>query len=164
MLPVVADLLATVARVERAFAAIPPASAAAVPAPGKWSPAQILGHLIDSASNNHQRFVRCRSQQDLVFAGYQQDEWVAAGDYANAPWPELVSLWASFNRQLGRTIATIPAAVRQRVHTRHNLDELAWQTVAPGQPVTLDWFIADYVGHLRHHLRQIDELVGTSTG
>ncbi|MEO8580489.1 MAG: DinB family protein [Gemmatimonadales bacterium] len=46
------------------------------PKPGKWSPSEIIGHLIDSASNNHQRFVRARFQDDLVFPGYEQDAWV----------------------------------------------------------------------------------------
>ena len=39
------------------------------PQPGKWCPREIIGHLIDSASNNHQRFVRALFQDDLVFPG-----------------------------------------------------------------------------------------------
>ena len=42
----------------------------------KWSPREIVGHLIDSAANNHQRFVRAQFTDDLVFSGYQQAEWV----------------------------------------------------------------------------------------
>ena len=53
--------------------------------PGKWSPREIIGHLIDSASNNHQRFVRALFQDDLVFPGYDQDAWVAAQAYRDAP-------------------------------------------------------------------------------
>jgi hypothetical protein len=30
------------------------------PAPDKWSKKEILGHLIDSAANNHQRFIRAQ--------------------------------------------------------------------------------------------------------
>ena len=45
-------------------------------APGKWSKKEIVGHLIDSAANNHGRFVRAQLQDDLVFAGYDQDAWV----------------------------------------------------------------------------------------
>jgi hypothetical protein len=41
---------------------------------------------------------------------------------------------------------------RQRV--RHNLHELAWQTVPASEPATLDYFMRDYVGHLKHHLAQ----------
>jgi hypothetical protein len=47
------------------------------PAPGKWCPREVIGHLIDSASNNHQRFVRAQFQDDLVFSGYEQDAWVS---------------------------------------------------------------------------------------
>ncbi|HLQ38588.1 MAG TPA: DinB family protein [Planctomycetota bacterium] len=162
--PAAAELSATVANAASAFAGIPEPAASRVPGKDKWSPKQVLGHLIDSAANNHQRFVRARWQDDLMFHGYDQDDWVAAGDYAKASWTELVTLWAALNRQLARVVATLPAAVRTRVHTRHNLHELAWQTVAVGAPVTLDWFLADYVGHLRHHLRQIDALLGTRTG
>src|SRR5215218_8657132 len=56
------------------------------PAPGKWSPREIIGHLIDSASNNHQRFVRMRARDDLVVEGYQQEDWVAVQRYQDAPW------------------------------------------------------------------------------
>jgi hypothetical protein len=30
------------------------------PAPGKWSKKEIPGHLVDSANNNHQRFLRAQ--------------------------------------------------------------------------------------------------------
>ena len=125
------------------------------PAPGKWSPREIIGHLVDSASNNHQRFVRAMWQDDLVFPGYAQDEWVAVQDYQHAPWNELVTFWETFNRHIARVMAAIPEPVRTRVHTRHNLDERAWRTVPASEPTTLDYFMDDYVGHLEHHLRQI---------
>ncbi len=56
------------------------------PAPGKWSPKEIIGHLIDSASNNHQRFVRAQFQDHLIFPGYNQEAWVEAQDYQNSQW------------------------------------------------------------------------------
>lgn len=122
---------------------------------GKWSPREELGHLVDSASNNHQRFVRAMFQDDLVFAGYAQDAWVAAQDYRHAPWPEVVTLWAAFNRHLARLMACVPAAERERPRARHNLHEIAWRTVPPDRPATLAYFMADYIGHLEHHLRNI---------
>ena len=125
------------------------------PAPGKWSPREVIGHLVDSASNNHQRFVRAAWQEDLVFPGYAQDAWVDLQRYASAPWSELLDLWASFNRQLARVMAAIPEEVRRREHTRHNLDEIAWRVVPRSTPATLDYFMNDYVGHLEHHLRQV---------
>jgi len=127
------------------------------PSPGKWSPREIIGHLIDSASNNHQRFVRAIFQEDLVFPGYTQDEWVAAQRYQDAAWTELVTLWASYNRHLSRVMTAMPEEVRQKLRRRHNLHEIAFHTVPPDTPATLDYFMADYVQHLRHHLRQIFE-------
>jgi uncharacterized glyoxalase superfamily protein PhnB len=125
------------------------------PAPGKWSPREVLGHLVDSASNNHQRFVRAAAQDDLVFPGYEQERWVELQRYQEAPWGELVALWAAFNRQLARVMAAIPAGVRTRPRPRHNLDEIAWRAVPRTEPATLDYFMADYVAHLEHHLRQV---------
>ncbi|MDP9206345.1 MAG: DinB family protein [Gemmatimonadota bacterium] len=125
------------------------------PAPGKWSPREIIGHLIDSASNNHQRFVRARFQEDLVFPGYDQDAWVAAQQYQETPWDELLALWRAFNLHIARVMEATPADQRVRQRERHNLDELAWKTVPRDKPATLDYFMADYVAHLQHHLRQI---------
>ncbi len=124
-------------------------------AAGKWTPREILGHLIDSASNNHQRFVRAQFKDDLVFPGYDQDAWVEVQAYEKAPWPELVDLWRSFNLHLAHVMANIPEQVRFRRVTDHNLDKIAWMTVPADQPATLDYFMADYVDHLEHHLHQI---------
>ena len=125
------------------------------PAPGKWSPREIVGHLIDSASNNHQRFVRALWQDDLMFNGYAQDEWVAAQQYQQAAWPELVALWGHFNRHLARVMIAVPPEIRDRRHRRHNLHQLAWRPVPENEAATLDYFMRDYVGHLEHHVRQI---------
>jgi len=132
------------------------------PAPGKWSPREIIGHLIDSASNNHQRFVRASFQDDLVFAGYDQDRWVALQQYHEARWEDLLTLWASFNRHLARVMAATSTEVRRREHRSHNFDRIAMRPVAAGSPATLEYFMEDYVVHLHHHLRQI--LDATSAG
>lgn len=150
-----ARLEAVVAAAAPRLAAIADEASAARPAPGKWAPREVVGHLVDSASNNHQRFVRARDQDDLVFPGYAQEAWVDAQQYREAPWRELVELWALFNRHLARVMAATPAAVRERRHARHNLDQIAWRTVPADEPATLDYFMADYVGHLEHHLRQV---------
>ena len=151
----VTDLQSTVERSTPALLTLSEADSARRPAPGKWSPREVLGHLIDSASNNHQRFVRAQFQDDLVFPGYEQDAWVRVQQYQESPWPDLVALWRAFNLHLVRVMALVPEPVRTRVHYRHNLGALAWQTVAPEQPTTLDYFMGDYVNHVKHHLRQI---------
>ncbi len=125
------------------------------PVPGKWSPREVIGHMIDSASNNHQRFVRAQFQNDLVLVGYDQDAWVALQKYQDEPWEDLVALWRAFNVHLAHVMESIPASVRQREHGRHNLHEINWKPVPADQPATLDHLMEDYVGHLKHHLRQI---------
>jgi len=124
-------------------------------APDKWSPKQIVGHLIDSAANNHQRFVRAQFTNDLVFSGYQQEDWVNVQRYNDEPWPQLVDLWASYNLHLVHLISVIPTETLTRPRTNHNLDQIAWQAVSRNQPTTLDYFVRDYVGHMHNHLRQI---------
>jgi ADP-ribose pyrophosphatase YjhB (NUDIX family) len=151
----VARLRAVVDAAERALAGVSDAASARRPAPGKWSPREVVGHLVDSAANNHGRFVRAQLQDDLVFPGYAQDAWVEVQGYASAPWRELVALWAAYNRHLARVMARVPEAARVRPRARHNLHELAWRPVPAHEPATLDYFMADYVGHLEHHLRQV---------
>jgi hypothetical protein len=145
---------ATAARLRR----VPDADAARPPAPGKWSAKQVIGHLIDSVSHNHLRFVRARWQDDLVFVPYDQDAWVSAQAYESATWPELVDLWVSYNAHLARVMRLVPDDVRLRPHTRHNLDDLAWKAVPRDQVATLDYFMRDYVGHLQHHVQQLEAL------
>jgi len=152
------DLEDTVARMAERLRAVSEAEAMRRPSPGKWSAKEIIGHLIDSASNNHQRFVRARWQEDMIFLGYQQDEWVASQEYQGAPWGELIELWASFNRHIARVMRATPEAARMKAHRRHNLDQLAWTPLPPEKPATLDYFMRDYVGHLHHHMKQIEGL------
>ncbi len=132
--------------------------AARRPSADAWSAKEIIGHLIDSASNNHQRFVRARWQDDLVFPGYEQNGWVGAQRYQDADWDELVDLWALYNRHLARVMEAVPDDVRLRIHTKHNLHERAFTRVPADLPTTLDYFMRDYVAHLEHHLRQLDAL------
>ena len=129
--------------------------AAQAPAPGKWSPKQIIGHLIDSASNNHQRFMRAQFTDDLVFQGYQQEEWVELQDYAAADWSNLVQLWYHFNWQIARVIANVPDKKRHQLRAKHNLHQIAMYRIPADQPATLEYFMLDYVKHLEGHIRQI---------
>jgi len=123
--------------------------------PEKWSAKEIVGHLIDSAANNHQRFVRAQFTDDLIFPGYEQAEWVRTQRYGDRPWVQLVALWRQYNLHLAHIMSAIPAEVRTKSRTRHNLHQLAWRTVPESEPVTLEYFMRDYVGHLQHHLDQI---------
>jgi len=155
MKQVAEELRRTVDREAQRLFAIPAARARAPVAPGKWSPQEIIGHLVDSASNNHGRFVRAQLMDDLVFPGYEQEAWVRLQDYAAADWVALVSLWRSYNFHIAHIVERIPQSVSTRQRARHNLDEIAWKTVPRTQPATLEYFIRDYVAHLEHHLAQI---------
>ena len=122
---------------------------------GKWVPREVIGHLVDSAANNHQRFVRSQFTDDLVFVGYQQEDWVRSQRYRDEPWSQLVNLWRYYNLHLLHIMAGVPETSRTKLRQRHNLDQIAWETVKESEPVTLDFFMRDYVGHLKHHLSQI---------
>ena len=120
-----------------------------------WAPIEILGHLVDSATNNHQRFVRAQFTDDLVFPGYDQDRWVGAQKYRDESWPDLIQLWSAYNLHLLHLVSVIPADVLTRRREKHSLDQIAFELVPPDKPSTLEYLIRDYVDHLRHHLKQI---------
>ena len=137
-----------------ALLALSEEAAGRVPGPGKWSPREVIGHLVDSAANNHQRFVRGQLQDDLVFLGYAQDDWVRVQHYGDAPWADLVALWRLYNLHLARVMELTPADRRMSPRARHNIQEIGF--AAPIEATaTLDGIMLDYVEHLLHHLRQL---------
>ena len=76
---------------------------------GKWGRKEILGHLIDSAANNHQRFVRAQLTSSFVGPGYDQQTWVSLHRYRERPWADLVALWVALNRHVAAVIERVPA-------------------------------------------------------
>ena len=114
------------------------------PKSGKWCKKEILGHLIDSASNNHQRFVRAALAGSLTFPGYQQAELVELERPRKVPWKLLVEFWVSYNRYLAHVIAVLP-------------EDAASVTcnIGDNPPCTLLYIADDYVAHIKHHLNQI---------
>jgi hypothetical protein len=161
--PVWTELRAALERATPQLLAIPEQVAARRPAPDKWSCKEVIGHLIDSASNNHGRFVRAQLKDELVFEGYDQDAWMRVQRYQERAWPELVSLWRDLNLQVAHVMQTMPAHERLRTRARHNLHEIAWKTVPASEPTTLEYFLRDYVGHLEHHLRQASATARAAT-
>lgn len=110
-----------------------------------WSKKQILGHLIDSAANNHQRFVRLQFETNLILPGYQQNNWVASQRYQDRSWAELVELWRAYNLHLAHVVAHLNPAKLGNV----------WKFTEGD--LTLQEIATDYPRHMRHHLQQISE-------
>src|SRR5687767_2520902 len=108
------DFTRTVEEAAARLLSLSEAEAAERPAEGKWSAKETIGHLIDSASNNHQRFVRAQFQKEFVFPGYAQGNWVRVQAYDKAPWPLLVHLWRSYNLYLAHLMSHTPEGVRLR--------------------------------------------------
>lgn len=123
--------------------------------PGKWSAREVVGHLIDSAINNHRRFVNGQLADKLVFSGYDQDKWVALQQYQDEAWHNLIALWKSLNLHIVHVVEQIPPAALAKPHSVHNFDKIAWKTVDKETPVTLEYLIRDYLAHMQHHLNQI---------
>ena len=115
-------------------------------APDDWSRVEILGHLIDSAANNHQRFVRAQEADALTFPGYNQNHWVTSQAYQDADWQHLVALWSHLNLHLADVIARIPPS-----------NYSVPCTIGGNPAVPLETIIVGYRDHLHHHIAQIRE-------
>jgi DinB superfamily len=134
----------TVARTRRELARFTDAEAGSTAIAGGWSRKQVLGHLIDSAANNHQRFVRALLQEELRWPGYDQAGCVRVQHFQDASWSNLSELWASFNLLLAHVLANVPDA--------------KWKTpciIGDGPSMTLEELAEDYLVHVEHHLQQI---------
>ena len=112
---------------------------------GKWLRKEILGHLIDSAANNHQRFVRAQLTSPFVGPGYDQQAWVALHRYRERPWADLVALWVALNRHVAAVIESVPAEKLQTPCI-----------IGDHEPAPLEWWMRDYLRHLKHHLEQME--------
>jgi hypothetical protein len=111
---------------------------------GGWTRKQILGHLLDSAANNRQRFVRAFIDGSYAGPKYAQDEWVVAHSYASQPWETLLRWWLVEHEILIAIVDNIPAERLESVCA-----------VGDNPPVTLRFLIEDYIAHQLHHLGQL---------
>ena len=143
-------MLAAITRLEEILNKVPGSllrytevQASSKPGPNKWSKKEIIGHLIDSASNNHQRFVRLQFETGLQLPDYEQDAWVAAQRYQELNWIDLVKFWMIYNKHL--------------LHVLKNLDagKLPNTEMIDGKSLTLQFMIEDYVRHMEHHLEAV---------
>ncbi len=113
------------------------------PAPNKWSKKEVLGHLIDSAANNHQRFVRIQFENEPVI-GYDQNSWNLISQYNRLDMHHLIKFWEIYNRHLLEIMKRVP---------EHNLGLTGIDLNE--NKATLGFLIDDYVAHMEHHLRQM---------
>ena len=142
---IAADLHAALAEGLALFAGIDEALSRERAKPDGWCAREVVGHLIDSACNNHRRFILGQTPGLPKFDGYDGDVWVARQQYVDESWADIVSLWAAYNRHLRHVIARTPA---------EHLLLSATDPDGAGQ-ITLGFLMADYVGHIRHHLEQV---------
>ena len=117
----------------------------ASPGPGRWSRKEILGHLIDSALNNHRRIVGASlAPPPHQLRPYDQDAWVRVADYQHYPCAGMLALWTSLNELILHLIGHVPSHLLAHEYLTLN-----------GNPTTLHWLISDYALHLEHHVGQI---------
>ena len=114
---------------------------------------QILGHTIDSASNNTHRIVHLQYEPSpLIFPNYatfgNNDRWIAIQDYQNEDWNILIQLWKYSLLHIVHVIRNVKA------------DKLTGEWISgPGEKVTLESMIIDFPRHLKLHLSEIGELI-----
>ena len=145
MIELAADLRAEVERVALRFRSLRESDATRERGAGRWVKKEILGHLIDSAANNHQRFVRAQFTSPFIWPGYDQQAWVPLHHYRDRPWTELVELWLALNRHVAAVIEFVPAEKLQTLCT-----------IGDHEPASLEWWMRDYLRHLKHHLGQLE--------
>ena len=129
------------------------------PSPDAWCAREVIGHLIDSACNNHRRFIINQDADRLIVDPYEQTAWVARQRYAETPASELVATWAAYNRQLVRVIEAMPDVVLNRSRGPAAGHRFSYIEVPRRASVTLRDLVEDYVGHIRHHFTQVHALV-----
>jgi hypothetical protein len=110
-----------------------------------WTIKEIIGHLIDSACNNHQRYIRLQAGALIDFPDYDQNSWVDSAGYKNLDWQDILNLWISYNTVLAGIIA--------------NIDESYLNNYWKKKEITLEFLINDYIRHINHHLDQIKNVL-----
>lgn len=138
------EVRSLVDRVTPSLRSLNPNEVSAKSQPEKWSKKEILGHLIDSAANNHQRFVRAGYQAAATFPAYAPNDWVRVQRYPESDWGALVDLWSAYNRHLSDVVERLPASAFSEPCN-----------VGKEEPAPLEEVVTGYLSHLRHHVAQL---------
>ena len=149
---IAADLHAALTEGLGIFAGVDEALSGVRAKPDGWCAREIVGHLIDSACNNHRRFILGQTPGLAKFDGYDGDVWVSRQRYADESWADIVALWAAYNRHLRYVISRTP------------VEHLMLSATSPdcADVVAVGFVMQDYVGHIRHHLEQVRRVTGFS--
>ena len=111
----------------------------------KWSLKEIIGHLIDSASNNHQRFVRLQFGELLGFPAYNAEEWISAQKYNNMRWDILISLWYNYNCLLLNFIE----------NSTESMQKNAW--IKDEEAIPYEELVPGYYKHIELHIEHFNK-------
>jgi len=114
---------------------------------------QILGHMVDSVSNNTHRIIHLQYQSSpLIFPDYanlgNNDRWIAIQNYQDEKWQDLVQLWKYTNLHIVHIINNV------------DIDRLGSKWIsALNETISLKEMAIDYLRHFKLHLSEIDELI-----
>jgi len=120
-------------------------------APDKWTLKEIVGHLVDSASNNHQRFVRLQESGSLDFPKYDTEGWIKLQKYDSFDWGTLVGLWYSYNKLLLHIISNVSTGCLDNQWKRQD------------GAVSLEYLIKDYFSHMKIHIDHFERRLSEIT-
>ncbi|MDW5267376.1 MULTISPECIES: DinB family protein [Acidobacteriaceae] len=123
--------------------ALTEASASRPEKTGKWCAKEVMGHLTDSAINNHARVMRLQLEAGPNLSGYEQMAWVSLQHYADREWGRVLEVWATLNEYFAWAVSHIDKA------------HLANMGTVEGDELTLGFLIEDYIAHMEHHLRAL---------
>ena len=141
---VAAELVELTETTSQRLARIGDEEASVRPSPNEWSQKEIVGHLIDSATNNHHRYVRAQLGDELIFPAYEQEEWVSVQAHNKSSWEQLINLWRLYNLHLAHVIRQMPS---DKLETTCRIGSY--------EPVTLGYLVEDYLVHMKQHLKQL---------
>lgn len=116
------------------------------PTENKWSKKEILGHLIDSALNNIQRFTEIQyNEKPYQIRPYNQDALVKYNDYQNKNNQELYDLWLQLNEHISHIVKNL------------TIETLNYSIILPnGKLSDLNFLVNDYFEHFYYHINQIN--------
>jgi len=148
MEPVAESLSAMVCDFYDRYRQLPEEKSTLRSSPSGWTLKEIIGHLIDSASNNHQRITRLQLAPELQFPSYENEKWLAAEKWNRLAWPEILDLFKQYNLFLAHLIRNAdPNSLKNRWFGRDRSGERIF---------SLEEMIADYLKHLKEHLAQFE--------